>query len=191
MIHGVDGHSTDTTKSLCKVLIWIKWWTARIVLLFLGKTIQITTSSDENTVFLKLFLTHWGRVTHVCVSKVTIIDSDNGLSPGRCQAIIWTNAGILLIGPLGINLSEILIEILTLSFQKMRFKASSAKWRPFCLGLNVLTRSISWLLMPWLLASPGHQQPWYWLCRIGRSFSYSRRNFNYTCFISVEEWHKM
>ena len=25
-----------------------------------------------------------------------------------------------------------------------------------------LTRSISWLLMPWLLASPGHQQPWYW-----------------------------
>ena len=22
--------------------------------------------------------------------------------------------------------------------------------------------SISWLLMPWLLTSPGHQQPWYW-----------------------------
>ena len=41
-----------------------------------------------------------------------------------------------------------------------------------------LTRSISWLLMPWLLASPGHQQPWYWLCRISRSLSYSRRNFN-------------
>ena len=29
-----------------------------------------------------------------------------------------------------------------------------------------LTRSISWLLMPWLLTSPGHHQPWYWLCRI-------------------------
>ena len=52
-----------------------------------------------------------------------------------------------------------------------------------------LTRSISWLLMPWLLASPGHQQPWYWLCRIGRSLSYSGRNFNYLCLISVEEWH--
>ena len=54
----------------------------------------------------------------------------------------------------------------------------------------VLTRSISCLLMPWLLASPGHQQPWYWLCRIGRSLSYSRRNFNYLCLISVEEWQK-
>ena len=50
-----------------------------------------------------------------------------------------------------------------------------------------LTRSISWLLMPWLLASPGHQQPWHWLCRIGGSLFYSRRNFNYLCLISVEE----
>ena len=41
----------------------------------------------------------WGRVTHICVGKLTIIVSDNGLSPGRRQAIIWTNAGILLIGP--------------------------------------------------------------------------------------------
>ena len=56
-------------------------------------------------------LTHWGRVTHICVNKLTIIGSDNGLSPGRRQAIIWTNAGILLIGPLGTNFSEILIEI--------------------------------------------------------------------------------
>ena len=84
-------------------------------------------------------LTHWGRVTHICVSKLTIIDSDNGLSPGRRQAIIWTNAGISLIGPLGTNFSETLIEILTFSFKKMRMKVSSAKRRPFCLGLNVLT----------------------------------------------------
>ena len=55
-------------------------------------------------------LTHWGRVTHICFSKLTIIASDNGLSPGRRQVIIWTNAEILLIGPLGINFSEILIE---------------------------------------------------------------------------------
>ena len=39
--------------------------------------------------------------------------------------------------------------------------------------------------------APGHQQPWYWLCRIGRSLSYSGRNFNYRCLISVKEWHKM
>ena len=42
-------------------------------------------------------LSHWGRVTHICVNKLTTIVSDNGLSPGRRQAIIWTNAGILLI----------------------------------------------------------------------------------------------
>ena len=46
----------------------------------------------------RYMLTHWGRVTHICVSKVTIISSDNGLSPGLYQDIIWTNAGILLIG---------------------------------------------------------------------------------------------
>ena len=79
-------------------------------------------------------------MTHICVVDLTIIGSDNGLSPGRRQAIIWTNAGILLIGPLGTNFSEISIKILTFSFTKMRLKVSSAKWRPFCLGLSVLTR---------------------------------------------------
>ena len=83
-------------------------------------------------------LTHWGRVTHIYVSELPIIGSDNGLSPGRRQAIIWTNAGILLVGPLGTNFSEISIEILTFLFKKMRLKVSSAKRRPFCLGLNVL-----------------------------------------------------
>ena len=83
-------------------------------------------------------LTHWGRVTHICVSKQTIIGSDNGLSPGLLQAIIWTNAAILLIGPLGTKFNEILIEIQTFSFKKMHLKMSSGKWRPFCLGLNVL-----------------------------------------------------
>ena len=83
-------------------------------------------------------LTHRGRVTHICVSKQTIIGSDNGLSPGRRRAIIWTNAGLLLIANFGTNFSEILSEILTFSFKKMHLKVSSAKRRPFCLGLNVL-----------------------------------------------------
>ena len=83
------------------------------------------------------WLTHWGRVTHICVNKLTVIGSDNGLSPGRSQAIIWTNAGILLIWTLGINFSEILIEIRPFPFKKMHLKMSSGKWRPFCLGLNV------------------------------------------------------
>ena len=85
-----------------------------------------------------LLLTHWGRVTHICLVNLTIIVSDIGLSPHRLQAIIWTNAGILLIGPLGTNFSEILIEIPTFSFKKIHLKVF-AKWQPFYLGLNVLT----------------------------------------------------
>ena len=80
-------------------------------------------------------LTHWGRATHICASvNLTIIGSENGLAPGRRQAIIWTNDEILLIGPLGTNFIEILIGIQTVSFKKMHLKLSSAKWRPFCLG---------------------------------------------------------
>ena len=88
-------------------------------------------------------LTHWGRVTHRCVCNFTTIGSGNGLSPGRRQAITWTNAGILLIGPLGTNFSEILIKIQTFSFRKMHLKTSSAKRRSFCFGLNVLKTSLS------------------------------------------------
>ena len=83
-----------------------------------------------------MMLTHWGWVTHICVSKLNIIGSDNALSPGRRQAIIWTNAGILLTGPLRTNLSEILIGIQTFSLRKMHFKMSSGKWHPFGLSLN-------------------------------------------------------
>ena len=54
-------------------------------------------------------LTHWGQVTQICVGKQSIIGSGKGLSPGRRQAVIWTNDGIFLIkiGPLGTNFSEI------------------------------------------------------------------------------------
>ena len=111
-------------------------------------------------------LTHWGRVTHICVSKINSVGSDNGLSPGRRQAIIWTITGILLIGPLGTNFSEILIGIQTFSFKKMHLKMSSAKWRPFvsasmclsfpCRAQNIpYTGSVSCLLSPWLSASLG------------------------------------
>ena len=105
-------------------------------------------------------LTHWSRKTHLCVGKLTIIGSDNGLSPGRRQDIIWTNAGIMLFGPFGSNFSEIVIEIDTISFKKMHLKLSCAKWRPSCLGLNVLRQMFTmnylislarrWLSYTWL-----------------------------------------
>ena len=116
-------------------------------------------------------LTHWGWMTHICASKLTIIGSDNGLSPSRHQAIIWTNAGILLIRPSGTNFSEILIEIDVFSFKKMQLKMSSAKCRPFCLGLNVLSNKIQW---NWN-QNTIHQCTWYqyiwWYClQKGRHF---------------------
>ena len=82
-------------------------------------------------------LNYWDRVTHICAGNLTTNSSDNGLSPGRRQTIIWRNVGILSIEPLGTNLSEIWIEIKTFSFKKIHLKLSSGN-RPFCLGLNVL-----------------------------------------------------
>ena len=84
-------------------------------------------------------LTHWGRVTQIYVSRVAVIGSDNGLSPGCRQAIICTNAVILLIRILRTNFRAILREIHTFSFKKMHLKMSSGRWQPFCLGLNMLT----------------------------------------------------
>ena len=97
---------------------------------------------------------------HKCISDVTIIGSNNGLLPGRRQAIIWANAGIWSIEPLGTNFNEILIEIQTLSFKKMHLEMSSAKWRWFCLCLNVLKvntgysldgshKNVQWKLAQW------------------------------------------
>ena len=83
-------------------------------------------------------LTHWGWVMLICVD-IAIIGSNNSIAPDGPQAIIWTNAGILLIGPLGTNFSEILIEIHIFSLKKLHLKMSSGQCRPFCLGLNVLT----------------------------------------------------
>ena len=72
-------------------------------------------------------LTHLPLVPHLCVSESVSIGSDNGLSPFRRQVTIWTNAGILLIGTLGTNFSEIWIKIQNFSFTKIYFKMSSAK----------------------------------------------------------------
>ena len=79
-----------------------------------------------------------------------IIGSDNGLSPERRKAIIWTNAGILSIEPSGTNCTEILIDIPTFPFKKMHLRMSPGKWQPFCLGLNVLIYVIGTPLLNWI-----------------------------------------
>ena len=130
---------------------------------------------------------------HICVVKLTIIGSDNGLSPGRRQAIIWTNAGILLIGTLGTNFIEILIGIQTFSFKKMHLKMSSAKWRPSCLRLNVLIyiqcgAVISWSIFSQIftkdipyLTCKGEVWSVFWVSSIWMIFCLS--SCNYLCNI--------
>ena len=70
-------------------------------------------------------------MVHICVKKITVIGSDNGFSPDQRQAIIWTNAGILLIGALGTNFGEILIKTNAFSFIKMHLQMLPVKWRQF------------------------------------------------------------
>ena len=85
------------------------------------------------------WLTHCGRETHIFVSKVTTIGSDNGLWPSRRQASIWTSAGTLLIGTLGTNFNEIYIEIHIFSFNEISLKMSSENGSHF-VGPNVLNQ---------------------------------------------------
>ena len=82
----------------------------------------------------------WKRSPMVHIVQIPQIDhgSNNGLSPFRRQTIIYTNAGLLLIRPLGTKFNEILIKIQNFLFTKMLVKISSAKWRPFCPGEDVV-----------------------------------------------------
>ena len=99
------------------------------------KTLSETVMASFINVYTSLSLdesNHWGHVRHICVSKLSITGSDNGLSPGRRQAIIWTNNGILLIESLRTNFHKILIKIYKFSFKKIHFKMLSGKWWLSC-----------------------------------------------------------
>ena len=103
------------------------WWLASLLhwcvtrLHYITDRFYMWKAVPYNSNNLPLYI-HWGRAAHICVGGLTIIGSDNVLSPCRRQAIISTNDGILLNGPSGTNLSKILIKI-----------------HSFCLVLNVLT----------------------------------------------------
>ena len=88
-------------------------------------------------------LTHWGRVTHICVSKLTIIGSDNGLLAAWYQTIILTNAVILLIASQEKIFREISTEDHTFSFTHMHLIMSSARQWPFFLSPHLLGEVIN------------------------------------------------
>ena len=113
----------------------------KVAVSVLGQQLLSKTSLWDNTFIVKTpcwhgkcwkcELFHWGWVTHICVDKLFTIGSDNGLSPDRRQAIIWTNAHFLSIGPLRTYFNKNLIKIQQFSLKKMHVEMSSAKWRPF------------------------------------------------------------
>ena len=95
------------------------------------------------------YFIHLGHMTHISISKLTIIGSDNGLLPGWHQAIIWTNARILLIGHLGTNLREIVIEVCIFSFknafENVVRKMGAISSRPLCIKPSFLSTVLIWI----------------------------------------------
>ena len=129
-----------------------------------------------------IILTRWGRVTHTCVSRLNVIGSDNGLSPGWFQAIIWTNIGILLIGPLGKqfqwNLNRNLhIFIQKNAFENVVWKMSAILSRPQC--VNTSQQPMSYKM--WMLSS-------YIVCKTCLGYS-STNNISSTFTNSVLLWY--
>ena len=97
---------------------------------------RVTFTQDPNLegfchifITIRSALTHKGRSTHICASKLTRIGSDNG----RRQAIIWTNVGILSIETLVSNLTET-------KFTHCISRKCIWKWKNWN-GGNVLPRS--------------------------------------------------
>ena len=83
-------------------------------------------------------------MTHICISKLTTINSDNGLSPGRHQVIIWANARWNIVNSNFRNKLQWNLKRNSYIFTKKYIEKNTLKWRPLCLGLNVLT------LDPWI-----------------------------------------
>ena len=104
----------------------------------LGQTFNIETCLS-GSIWPEQNMVHnsWSLACEHFVTGTPLKSSDNGLSPRRRQAIIWTNEVILSVGPLGTNFIEILIEIQKFSFKKMQLKMSVCEMaailsRPHC-----------------------------------------------------------
>ena len=105
----------------------------RVLLVVILPPVNLYCHSNFHIVCISRPKTLWGQMTHICVSKLNIIGSDNGMSPGWRQAIIWTSAGILLMGPLGTN-NEILIFIQENPFQNVVWIKVAILSQPHCVN---------------------------------------------------------
>ena len=119
----VDSPKKDRALILALLLAWRSYWTN-------GRVAWHLRRHDMTPVWRHCMSHRCLRYNPKLIEAEIHLGLDNGLSPVRRQAIIWTNAGLLSIRPLGTNFGRILIGILT--FIK---KMSSVKWRPFRIGL--------------------------------------------------------
>ena len=103
---------------------------------------------------------------------------DNHLWPVQCQVNIWTNAGLLLVGNLRTNLKEILIKLQWFSLKKINLDVSTAKWRPFCHGLSMLSYRIH-IKPRWTLCSENEKITWHVSDQItGTENTWSRNTYS-------------
>ena len=100
-----DFYNECESAFICSIH-WATYALKHIITSNLFITLQIWKVETDSII-------QWGRVAHISTGKLTVIGSDNVLSSGHRQAIIWTNVVKLQIGPLGTNFSEILIGIQT------------------------------------------------------------------------------
>ena len=90
--------------------------------------------------------TYWGRLVNICVSDLTIIGSDNGLSPGRRHVINRANTIILLIEPFGIHFSD--IKIHENAFENVICKMASLWSWPQHYMLASINENVSTIAIP-------------------------------------------
>ena len=127
----------------CKTLLTqhaqVRWqWRCNSLALSHSHECYITSKQFGMEKGLMKHLTLWGRETHICIGEHVNIDSNNGLSPSWCQAIIWTSGGILLIGPL-LNLNRnSYIFIQENAFENVVWKMAAILSRPGCVNQHII-----------------------------------------------------
>ena len=111
----------------------------------------------------KPFKTDVNSLGHICLSKLNIIGSDNGLSPGQRQAIIWTNARILSIRPLATNFNEFLNGIQENVLENVVCEMASILSRPQCVKSFLFSPSPQAILSPCAIdcCSPDARLQWF------------------------------
>ena len=103
-----------------------------------GQWVKITIEISRNLIDLWV-LTHWGLVMHICHQPRPSLVQIMACRLFGAKPLSKPMLGYCELNSLRTNFSEILIKIQNFSLRKIHLKISSVKWRPYCLGLNVLT----------------------------------------------------